>query len=134
MYSYINTDSEYYQGLIDSIGKELILEIIINEVPKNFAKYTAQIEQGIREKDYAKIKIAIHTIKSDFRHFIGKDHPIIEFIQEFEDRANEKSEEMKTNGSVAVDIDFTDDLATLIEITTEPLEEILELGEEYKNL
>lgn len=134
MYNYINTESEYYQGLIESIGKKLILEIIITEIPKNFTKYTSQIQEGINEKDYAKIKLAVHTIKSDFRHFLGEDHPIIEFIQDFEDRANVKSNKKTANGSEEVDTDFTEDLATLIEITTEPLEEIIELGEEYKKL
>ena len=88
---------------------------------------------GIKDKNYNAIKLAVHTIKSDLRHFINKDHTIIEFVQDFENRAYALAKEKKTNGYVNHEIDFTPDLEKLKEITSEPHKEIVRLGEEYKN-
>lgn len=126
MYKYLNLNTEYYLGLIESLGKESIAEIIIDQIPVNYENYTREIEQGIANGDYDVIRRAVHTLKSDFRHFIPVEDEFIKFIQRFEDRAKEAHE----NGTKE---DFTADFAKFKEMAVGPLNEIVQLGEEYRN-
>lgn len=133
MYKYLKLDTDYFQGLVESLGKAAICEIIIDQVPANFEKYTGQIEEGLAEKDYDKIRRAVHTVKSDFRHFIPVDHEFIRFIQDFEDRAAIKQKEVEEKGAVSEHTDFSADLERLRADAAEPLVEISQLGDEYRN-
>lgn len=133
MYEYLKLDTDYFQGLVESLGKAAICEIIIDQVPVNFEKYTRQIEEGLAENDYDKIRRAVHTVKSDFRHFIPVEHEFIKFIQNFEDRAAIKQKEIEERGTVDEHKDFTADLERLKADAAEPLFEISQLGEEYRN-
>ncbi len=128
MYKYLKLDSEYFEGLVESLGKEAIAEIILNEIPLNYEKYTSEAKEAIANDNFAQLKLCVHTIKSDFRHFIPEDDPIIKFIQDFENRAKAKAD-----GEQPSRDDFSADLQKLKELTAEPLEEILMLKNEYEN-
>lgn len=132
MYKYLRLDTENYQGLLESLSKDQIREIIIEQVPVDFDLHIQKIEEGIAEKDYDKIRRGVHDIKANFRHFIPKESELIMFIQDFENRAGEKQDEQE-NGTVEHHVDFTPDLNKLKEISKEPMEEIIQLGREYKN-
>lgn len=126
MYKYLDLDTEYFIGLLESLGKETIAEIIIDQIPVNYTNYTKQIEEGIASGNLDVIRRAVHTLKSDFRHFIPVDHEFIRFLQDFEDRARDAH----SNGT---NTDFSMDFEKFKEMAAGPLEEIMKLGEEYKN-
>jgi len=126
MYKYLDLNTEYYNGLIESLGKEAIAEIIIDQVPVNFETYTKQIEEGIASGNIDSIRRAVHTLKSDFRHFIPVDHEFIKFIQDFENLAKEAGENN-------AETDFSAVYAKFKEMSEGPLDEIKKLGVEYKN-
>jgi hypothetical protein len=108
------------------LGKESIAEIIIDQIPVNYENYTKEIEEGISSGNYDKIRRAVHTLKSDFRHFIPVDDEFIKFIQDFEDDARDAAE----NNSQP---DFTQAFAKFQEMAQGPLNEIVQLGIEYRN-
>ncbi len=126
-YKYLKLDSEYYIGLLESLGKEAILEIILNEVPSNYQKYLEEATESIKTGNYSHLKLCVHTIKSDFRHFIPEEDPVIQFIQDFENRAKAISD-----GGDPANSDFEADLEKLKELTAGPLEEIMMLKNEYE--
>jgi hypothetical protein len=101
-------------------------------MPDQYQEYIELIKNGIAKKSYADITLSVHTIKANLRYFIEVSHPVIEFCQNFENRAREKSDEFKKLGDDMEHVDFSSDFEKLVQITEEPLQEIQLYGFELK--
>lgn len=131
MYTYIDTGNEHFKNL-EEFGKDMVVEIL-KMIPENYQNYTNELCQALEVRDYDTIQRSVHTIKSDFRHLISIQNPVIIFLQDFEDRAREKWDEKKESGEVKAHHDFTPDYEKLLEITRPALDEIIHFAEEYSN-
>ena len=131
MYNYIKTDNPPLEELKE-VGMDLVIEIA-EMMPDQTEESINLIRGGLPNNDYSAIARGAHSIKSNLKLFMDEHSPAVEFSYDFETRATELKEELKENGIVENDFDFTPDLEKLIEITKKPLEEIKRLGEEYKN-
>lgn len=131
MYQYVDTDTEYFKSL-EEFGKEMVIEIL-EMIPGNYEKYTTEIDQGLASKDYNAIQRGVHSIKSDFRHLINVQSPVIVFFQDFENRARAKLDEQKNTGEVKEAVDFTPDFEKMKQLAEPALAEIVAFTEDYKN-
>ncbi len=130
MYKYINPQNKHLTEILE-YGEAMVIEII-DMMPEEFQKHIEEISNGITNKKYDDISRGVHSIKANLRYFIEVSHPIIEFCQDFENRAREKNEEHKNAGYVNEHIDFSPDFGKLMELTEEPLQEIQLFGFELK--
>lgn len=130
MYKYINPNNTHLKEIME-YGENMVIEII-DMMPEEYQKHVEEIKRGIANKQYNDITIGVHSIKANLRYFIEIKHPVIEFCQDFENRARLLQDEMKETGSVKEHVDFTADFEKLLEITEEPLQEIQLFGFELK--
>jgi len=130
MYKYINPNNKHLTELLE-FGEDMILQIV-DMMPEQYEEYVELIKNGIVNRKYSEIARGVHTIKANLRYFMGVDNPIIEFCQDFENRAKEKSDEFKMKGNDIQHIDFATDFQKLLEITEEPLQEIQLYGFELR--
>jgi hypothetical protein len=129
MYQYVDQNSDYFKGL-EEIGKEMVLEIL-QMIPDNYTKYTNEIKEALKTKDYDTISRGVHSIKSDFRHLVNVSHPVIVFLQDFETRSKAKKDELAKTGSVTEHIDFSPDFMKMLKIGDPVMEEIILFTQEY---
>lgn len=130
MYKYVDTSSEHFKGL-EEFGKEMVVEIL-QMIPENYEKYTEEIREALVKYDYDVIQRGVHSIKSDFRHLINVKSPVIAFLQDFENRARDKKNELKETGRVEHHINFSSDFEKLKELSEPALEEIVSFIEDYR--
>ncbi len=131
MYKYIKTDNPPLEELKE-VGMDLVIEIA-KMMPDQTEESINIIRGGLQSNDYEAIARGAHSIKSNLKIFMDEHSPAVEFSYDFETRATKLKEELKENGIVENDFDFTPDLEKLIKITKEPIEEIKRLGKELKN-
>ncbi|MFP4469590.1 MAG: hypothetical protein ACLFPE_02830 [Bacteroidales bacterium] len=129
MYKHVDSNSEHFKGL-EEFGKEMVVEIL-QMIPENYEKYTTEIRNGLANYDYDAIQRGVHSIKSDFRHLINVQSPVITFLQDFENRARDKKNEFKETGSVEEYVNFSADFEKLREMTEPALEEIIRFTDSY---
>jgi len=130
MYKYVNPKNKHLKEL-KQYGKDLIIDIILM-LPGEFDKNTRLIAQGIETNNYEEIQRGIHNIKANLRYFIDVENPLIVFYQDFENRSKEKWNEQKNTGRVKTDVDFSPDLQKAIELSREPIEDIMRFKDDFE--
>jgi HPt (histidine-containing phosphotransfer) domain-containing protein len=131
MYKYIKTDNPPLLDIME-VGKDLVLDIC-EMLPAEFEKNIDAMRNAIQEYNYEVIERGAHSIKSNLKIFMDRHSPAVEYSYGLEQKAHILKVEKKENGFVQNPVDFSEDIEKLVEITKEPIEEIIRFGEEYKN-
>jgi len=106
-----------------------ILDMFQSEHEQNFNL----IMSSILKNDFKLISRHSHSVRRSFAIFLNNEHPAMQLLLTFETSARAKSYEHQNNEFVENDVDYKKLLPEIKALLKPCMEEIKELGEEYKN-